>query len=486
VLDQAETPVSVRYRDGRLEPFEPERIGRQLFAATECVGAPNAFLSRELTESILHFLAADSDGPITTPEQIADVSVKVVRELGHPELARAYQDRRALLIESDSDRTRSTSTNPVFSRDLIHAHSEGLITLGRIDAPAELAGLLLTVPVDRVHESVASARRIVSDFIVIDGPEFDLELVAGEPSTIVQTYTRQLAAAARESALDVILNLNSSTAPLRHAESRGPLFGRDERETHSLRRQETIRQLVDQARESCYTIWWHVQSKGRVHVDETLRTRLIQPVLRTEIAFDRAETVHLGPGIDRRTPAMLMQVGINLPRLIDILGGPPVESPVLLAKIASLTRFAKTAGHSKQAFLRRHGRGEIREGFLLERARLVLSPLGLEEASRACDRPPAETAREIVRTIRAAAENDRPRRTPIQVDTGLDGECWEIGADVDRPWRQRLRSVSALHSAAGAGCFSLNQSDMNSDDCMPETAIEAAAQSAICRLRFRP
>src|SRR5262245_42360919 len=82
-------PAWVRQPDGRLTPFEPDRISQALFAATEALGQPDAFLARELTDGVLHFLAEQCDEPIPTAAWLADLVVKIVRELRQPELARA-------------------------------------------------------------------------------------------------------------------------------------------------------------------------------------------------------------------------------------------------------------------------------------------------------------------------------------------------------------------------------------------------------------
>src|SRR5262245_5854834 len=82
----------VRKRDGRLVPFEADKICQALFAAGESLGQPDAFLARELTDGVLHFLAAEAGGTPPTTSQIAELVVKVVRELGHPALARALED----------------------------------------------------------------------------------------------------------------------------------------------------------------------------------------------------------------------------------------------------------------------------------------------------------------------------------------------------------------------------------------------------------
>src|SRR5215468_5749353 len=87
------TPFAwVHKRDGRLVPFDADRISRALFAAGESLGRPDAFASRELTDSILHFLHAEASGAVPSTAQIAELVVKVVRELGQPALAKAFGD----------------------------------------------------------------------------------------------------------------------------------------------------------------------------------------------------------------------------------------------------------------------------------------------------------------------------------------------------------------------------------------------------------
>ena len=87
-------PAWVRKRDGGTQPFDADKINRALFAATETLGRPDAFVARELTDSVLHFLAAETDGGIVSAEQVFETLVKVVRELGQPQLAAAFVDHR--------------------------------------------------------------------------------------------------------------------------------------------------------------------------------------------------------------------------------------------------------------------------------------------------------------------------------------------------------------------------------------------------------
>src|SRR5207244_1478740 len=87
-------PAWVHKRDGRLVPFEADKISRSLFAATEELGRPDPFLARELTDGVLHFLSGDAESVIPSTNDLAELVIKVVRELGHPALARVYADRK--------------------------------------------------------------------------------------------------------------------------------------------------------------------------------------------------------------------------------------------------------------------------------------------------------------------------------------------------------------------------------------------------------
>ena len=92
-MDDALTPpVWVQKRDGRLEPFDADKISRALFAASEALGRADAFLARELTDGVVHFLTEEADDDAPTTIQIAELAAKVVRELGQPALAAAFTE----------------------------------------------------------------------------------------------------------------------------------------------------------------------------------------------------------------------------------------------------------------------------------------------------------------------------------------------------------------------------------------------------------
>src|SRR5437868_10960681 len=83
-------PAWVRKRDGRLVPFDADRISRSVFAAGESVGQSDPFLARELADVAVHFLADESEGSVPTTEQVREVVAKVLRELKQHALAAAF------------------------------------------------------------------------------------------------------------------------------------------------------------------------------------------------------------------------------------------------------------------------------------------------------------------------------------------------------------------------------------------------------------
>src|SRR3989442_93704 len=85
-------PAWVRKRDGQIVPFEADKISRALFAATEALVRPDAFLARELADGVVHFLTEENSGATPTTEDIAELVAKVVRELGQPALAETFAD----------------------------------------------------------------------------------------------------------------------------------------------------------------------------------------------------------------------------------------------------------------------------------------------------------------------------------------------------------------------------------------------------------
>ncbi len=187
----------------------------------------------------------------------------------------------------------------------------------------------------------------------------------------------------------------------------------------------------------------------------------------------------LAEGIDRQHPAVLMTIGLNLPRLLQL---PDVGGDVerFLNKLASLTRMAVSAGVQKRNYLRRRQDGVLSRGFLLDRARMVAVPIGLEMVVRAlagsgiCSgRAASELAEQIASSLAAnlrqagnaasldvcvagvswaspvkgftLAEQSEAKLPAIDQAAGLT--CWDMTADA----KTQIKKAGLLHAAAGPG-----------------------------------
>jgi hypothetical protein len=274
-MSSSPTPLAwVHKRDGRLVPFEADRISRALFAAAESLGQPDAFLARELTDSILHFLRVETSGSAPTTAQIADLVIKVVRELGQPALARAFADAQTRKAESGKQAEEDQRQNPawkagsegwdvrpgfrsapsantgptplelaqwieqlpspaslvwragraclsaytlreVYTRDLVAAQSAGLLTLMGLDTPLELGAQVLGITGTtgtELVETLEEARGFAGEYVALDGPEYLLRRPSMGKDAI-PLFIRELAIGLRITHLQAVINLNSVVPP---------------------------------------------------------------------------------------------------------------------------------------------------------------------------------------------------------------------------------------------------------------------------------
>ena len=531
----APLPSSIRKRDGRVVPFEPEKLSRSLFAATEVMGAPDAFLARELTESIVHFLHLESGGDPVTSDHVVELAIKVLRELGQPALAKVYaegirtdcpperepqprksteladspnrdwlepeSDPLAILQKAARGELTEYSLGRVYPGDLVSAHREGLLQLLDLDIPQEMAGMVLPShqppPLDawQLLQTLSQVRRMAGSFVALDGPEYAIVSREGIPEELAGQFHEILDRSLEISRLHGILNLNIAEPPAWASPlNMGPLFQEFQKEIESERLDRISLFLLRRARQQ--TVYWHLsESDFRDQALPRLREIITRSVARdgVEFVFDRPkQPTVLGPGIDRRLQAALGTVGIDLPRFVEHLGGGPLDPALYLKKLASLARFAKSAGHARQDYLRKKGRPSLHEGFLLERAVLIVLPMGTMQAARKVLLGEsnldaiADLACQSLQAIRTALETDRPRTMATRIDSPLEHPAVQSAIDdPDILPRQQLRYDSTLLAAAGGGC-----STVRLNKTQPESAgdltdlLRAAWRSDVPRLRF--
>jgi hypothetical protein len=471
-------------------PFEADKIGRALFAATESLGRPDAFLARELADGVLHFLAVELDGTVPTTEQIADVAAKVVRELGQPALAQALTEftrqRRAgrpgkaggaaevLLRFSPRDPLPAVleacrqrySQQAVFGRDLIAAQADGLLALTGLAAPFELAGCVLQPAAGRgLVEAVEEARQAAGSFLALDGPEYGL---AGRGEEAAGWF-RELGIGLRATGLVAVVNLNTAAPPAWADDlADGPLFAPARRSPDRPRPSELSDALFEGLLPAAgeggrLRIDWHLGERDFLPAEQRL-PRLVRAALggaAVAFIFDRPRRpVLLAEGMDREHPAVLLSVSLHLHRLREQVPPGSGAPEVFLHKLGSLARMALSAAVQKREFLRRHsaGRPAITRGFLLDRARLVVAPVGLGSAVRAlvgsdpgAGGPALGFARQVVQRLRDVL---RQEGAAARLETCID-RAWPEAMAEPSPEIPVADAKSQLRAAADLGTAAL-------------------------------
>jgi hypothetical protein len=323
---------------------------------------------------------------------------------------------------------------------LVAAQRDGLLSLFGLEHPLELSGSVLG-PGDRPNrpgqgliESFERARQHTGGFVAIDAPEYALAALPGDPAELAAEYVRELSAGASSSGLAVVVNLNLASPPTWERDlGGGPLFA-EMRQQSSLAR---VTQLADALREAVMRLAnptdseppielaWHLTATDftKEKKDQLLSVcGLVAHGKPLTFHFDRPRRpISLAAGLTREHPACLMAVGVHLPRLAEQT--PALQPEAFLRKIGTLARLARSAGHSKQDFLRHRSRPAVTGGFLLDRARLIVVPVGLETVVHrftgqtvAADGSGPDFARQVLAHLREALAHDKPRT----MDAGLD------------------------------------------------------------------
>lgn len=97
----------IKKRDGRVVPFDSEKITQAIFKAARAVGGEDYSLAERLTKEVISYLAQHKlPGLIPTVEEIQDVVEKILIERGHARTAKAYilyRDKRTRIREAKSE-----------------------------------------------------------------------------------------------------------------------------------------------------------------------------------------------------------------------------------------------------------------------------------------------------------------------------------------------------------------------------------------------
>ncbi|NOR85047.1 ribonucleoside triphosphate reductase [archaeon] len=83
--------IRIRKRDGRIVPFDNEKISKAIYNAAQAVGGHDKAVSDELTNKVITILDYQFSGKeLPTVEEIQDIIEKVLIKSGHSKTAKAY------------------------------------------------------------------------------------------------------------------------------------------------------------------------------------------------------------------------------------------------------------------------------------------------------------------------------------------------------------------------------------------------------------
>lgn len=517
---ERQLPERIRKRSGSVEPFRPDQLTRSLFAATEQLGTPDAFLARELADGVLHFLSRETDAPELSTEALAELTIKVVRELGHPRLAEVYRQQ----IEATQPPVQSSlptsapAGESVFAwldasaqldplvigryvlqryhldrllpRELADAHREGLLRIQRLDAPLELYSAVFTAWHAAGFATWADTAIAIAREWHFDGMlEWLHERHGRTPSAAEQRDAiRECTLALQWSQRTGVVHLNPLLPPAwTTAMASGPLFADTVSEDH--RSEDAVNREAAMA--LAETI---LQSNGPLrfawHYRETDSPATLEPLLARwprshwpELILDSSRRpIRLGLGLARPSPGVLAVVGLHLPKLLE--RWPAISATEFLHKLASLARLAKAVGLARQEWLRQHGPPYVRSGFLLDRATLVLVPEGIAEVTQTLVGEPMtpgslglDWARQCLRTLREAGEQEPPQRFEVILEP-----IWNAGLEA-LTWKQQCKVAASLRHCSGTGSMVLPVS-ANTSITQVLDAVESARKADLPRLRF--
>jgi len=80
----------VKKRDGRIVPFDKEKIAEAIFKAAQSVGGENKYLAEDLAEAVTLYLEKKFQSKIPSVEEIQDIVERVLIKTGHAKTAKAY------------------------------------------------------------------------------------------------------------------------------------------------------------------------------------------------------------------------------------------------------------------------------------------------------------------------------------------------------------------------------------------------------------
>ncbi len=186
-------------RDGRLVPFNEEKVANAIFKAAQSVGGTDRELAQQLAHEVLHFL--DQKGSKGTPsvEQVQDAVERILIEKGHARTAKAYilfrhkrdeeRERRALILgheHSAENLEFSSEALRILERRYLRKDEQGMLQespqqmLQRVARVVAQADSLYGAKKEEIEQITQEFYRIMSQLIFF--PTTPTLMNAGAPT----------------------------------------------------------------------------------------------------------------------------------------------------------------------------------------------------------------------------------------------------------------------------------------------------------------
>lgn len=409
--DAPPLPAWIMKKDGRIVPFQEDHICKDLYETAVKLGKPDPFLARELADATSYFLASENPGATLKQEDVIFAVTRTVREFGHPDIALKYPEfaykvefgQGSVEVETELFPGRNVKTlqefnrdkmlNSVLTPDLAAGIQEGWIQMEGISFPDGLLAASwvkedwLDMVLQSPKEFISGIKNLAAKQIHFEGAEF---LALEQPRIdrkLLKTALSVMDVCLEATGAMGVLHLNFPKAPLWfQGLNYGPLF-QPEMQSNKEKAFLLTRAFLDawiEASPKRLKMHWHQIGDLDANV-KPIFDYLSQNA--HNWAFSRL--AKSGPDYLSNKPDRNVLDKISL--RLDKLAKACMRKGILHKfgiRLPSLVRLGISAGIQKRAFIRkieieRRQNEEMKvnlgAGFLLEKARLIITPKGLPE-----------------------------------------------------------------------------------------------------------
>lgn len=178
---------SVKKRDGRIVPFEKDKITEAIFKAAKSVGGENRYLAEDLAEAVTLYLEKNFKGKIPSVEEIQDIVERVLIKTGHAKTAKAY-----ILYRQKRANVRKVREG-IKPEELVERERERIKYIRNINISVQRSDEVLTEwNRDRIINALLKETGISRNIAEIIVSEVEEEVISSKLKVITSPIIREL------------------------------------------------------------------------------------------------------------------------------------------------------------------------------------------------------------------------------------------------------------------------------------------------------